>query len=129
MKNFFKKYVKFNLTTANIIMCAIAVIISFCSGDYWDFWGWSTAFCTWFLVAFLENWNDELLDERFELERKLTDLHVKNLELKCDNEHDKNIDFLKQCSLEEITHLKNTVLKMQEENEHLQKLLNEIKNK
>ncbi len=131
MKNFFKKYVKFNLTTANIVMCAIAIIISICNGDdYWDFWGWSTAFCTWFLVAFLENWNDELLDERFELERKLTDLHVKNLELDCNKEHsEKDVELLKQCSLEEITHLKNIVLKISEENERLHKLLNELKNK
>jgi hypothetical protein len=110
-------------------LCTIALIFSICSGDYFSICGWLSAFFAWFFVAFTENWNDELLDERFELTNKLTDLHIKNLELKCDNEHNKNIELLKQCSSEEITHLKNVVLKISEENERLQKLLNELKNK
>ena len=130
MKNFFKKYVKFNLTSVNIVVCAIALIISICTIDYFSTCGWLSAFCAWFLVAFIENWNNELLDERFELERKLTDLHIKNIELDCNKEHsEKDIELLKQCSLEEITHLKNIVLKISEENEHLHKLLNELTNK
>lgn len=130
MKIFFKKYVKFNANTFNIVLCAGAIIIGICTGDYFSICGWLSACCAWFLVAFIENWNDELLDERFELERKLTDLHVKNLELDCNKEHsEKDIEFLKQCSLEEITHLKNVVLKILEKNERLQKALNELKNK
>lgn len=130
MKIFFKKYVKFNANTFNIIICVGAIIISICTGDYFSICGWLSAFCAWFLVAFIENWNDELLDERFELERKLTDLHIKNIELDCNKEHsEKDIELLKHCSLEEITHLKNIVLKISEENERLHKLLNELKNK
>lgn len=130
MKIFFKKYVKFNLTTVNIVICAISMILNICAGNYWDIVGWLSAFCAWIVVAFTENWNDELLDERFELERKLTDLHIKNIELDCNKEHsEKDIELLKQCSLEEITHLKNIVLKISEENERLHKLLNELKNK
>lgn len=114
MKNFFKKYVKFNLTNINIVICAISLILNICTGSYWDIIGWLSAFCAWFLV--------------FELENKLFDLHTKNIELDCNKEHnEKDIEFLKKCSLEEITQLKNIVLKMQEENEHLQKLLNELK--
>ena len=128
MKNFFKKYVKFNLTNINIVICAISLILNICTGSYWDIIGWLSAFCAWFLVAVMENWNNELLDERFELENKLFDLHTKNIVLDCNKEHnEKDIEFLKKCSLEEIAQLKNTVLKMQEENEHLQKMLNELK--
>ena len=130
MKNFFKKYVKFNANTFNIVICVGVIIISICTGDYFNICGWLSAFCAWFLVAFIENWNDELLDERYELERKLTDLYIKNIELDCNKEHsEKDIELLKQCSLEEITHLKNIVLKISEENERLHKLLNELKNK
>ena len=129
MKNFLKKYFKFNLTNVNIVICTIALIFSICTGDYFSICGWLSALGGWVLVAFTENWNDELLDERFELTNKLTALHIKNLELKCDNEHNKNIELLKQCSSEEITHLENVLLKMQEENERLQKVLNELKNK
>lgn len=128
MKNFFKKYVKFNLTTVNIVICAISMILNICAGNYWDIVGWLSAFCAWIVVAFTENWNDELLDERFNLEHKLTDLYIKNIGLNHNkNFNEKDIEFLKKCSLEEITQLKNTVLKMQEENERLQKLLNELK--
>lgn len=128
MKNFFKKYVKFNFTTVNIVICAISMILNICAGNYWDIVGWLSAFCAWVLVAFIENWNDELLDKRFELEHKLTDLYIKNIGLNHNkNFNEKDIEFLKKCSLEEITQLKNTVLKMQEENERLQKLLNELK--
>lgn len=128
MKNFFKKYVKFNANTFNIVICVGVIIINICTGDYFSICGWLSAFCAWFLVAYIENWNDELLDERFELERKLTDLHIKNIELDCNKDHsEKDIELLKQCSLEEITHLKNIVLKISEENERLHKLLNELK--
>lgn len=130
MKNFFKKYVKFNANTFNIVICVGAIIISICTGDYFDICGWLSACCAWVLLAFIENWNDELLDERFELERKLTDLYIKNIGLIHNkNLSEKDIEFLKQCSLEEITHLKNVVLKISEENERLQKALNELKNK
>ncbi len=128
MKNFFKKYVKFNANTFNIIICVGAIIISICTGDYFSICGWLSAFCAWFLVAFIENYNDELLDERFELERKLIDLYIKNIGLDCNKEHsEKDVELLKQCSLEEIIHLKNIVLKISEENERLHKLLNELK--
>lgn len=128
MKNFFKKYVKFNTTNVNIVICVIAVIISFCTGDFWDFCGWLSAFCAWFLVAFIENWNDELLNERFELKTKLTDLRIKNIGLDHDKEHNEEyIELLKHCSAEEIARLTNDVLKLQEENERLQKTLNKLK--
>jgi hypothetical protein len=128
MKNFFKKYVKFNFVNVNIVICTIALIMSICTGDYFSICGWLSALGGWVLVAFTENWNDELLDERFELTNKLTALRIKNIVLDCDKEHsEKDIELLKRCSSEEITHLKNVVLKMQEENEHLQKLLNELK--
>ena len=130
MKNFFKKYVKFNANTFNIVICAGAIIISICTGDYFSICGWLSAFCAWFLVVFIENWNDALLNDRFELENRLADLRIKNIELDCDKEHsEKDIESLKQCSSEEITHLKNIVLKISEENERLHKLLNELKNK
>jgi hypothetical protein len=87
MKNFFKKYFKFNANTFNIIICVGAIIISICTGDYFSICGWISALCAWFLVAFIENWNDELLTERFELENKLTDLRIKNIVLDCDKEH------------------------------------------
>jgi hypothetical protein len=128
MKNFLKKYFKFNMTNVNIVLCVIAIIINTCAGDYFSICGWVSAFFAWFLVAFIENWNDELLDERFELINKLTDLRIKNIKLDCDKEHDeKDINLLKHCSSEEITHLKNVVLKISEENERLHKLLNELK--
>ena len=111
MKNFFKKYVKFNFTNANIVICAISIVLNICTGDYGDICGWVSAFFAWFAVAFMENWNNELLDERFELENKLTDLYIKNVKLDCNKEHnEKDIEFLKKCSLEEITYLKNDVL-------------------
>jgi hypothetical protein len=129
MKIFFKKYFKFNTTNVSIVLCAVALIISICTGDYFSICGWVSAFFAWFLVAFIENWNDDLLDERFELTNKLTDLCIKNINLDYNKElTEKDIKLLKQCSSEEITHLKNVVLKMQEENERLQKLLNELKN-
>jgi hypothetical protein len=130
MKNFLKKYVKFNGINVNIILCVTVIIINICTGNYCDIVGWLVAFCAYVSVAFMENWNNELLDERFELENKLTNLCIKNIVLDCNKEHSKkDIELLKQCSLEEITHLKNVVLKMQEENERLHKLLNELKNK
>lgn len=129
MKNFFKKYVKFNITNINIVLCVIAIIISICTYNYLEFFGWLSALCGWVLVAFMENWNYELLDEHFKLINKLTELRIKNIELYRNKEHnEKDVEFLKQCSSKEITHLKNDVLKMQEENEHLQKSLNELKN-
>jgi hypothetical protein len=102
--------------------------MSICTGDYFSICGWLSALGGWVLVAFTENWNDELLDERFELTNKLTALRIKNIVLDCDKEHsEKDIELLKQCSSEEIAHLENVLLKMQEENERLQKLLNELK--
>lgn len=129
MKNFFKKYVKFNITNINIVLCVIAAIISICTCNYLEFFGWLSALCGWVLVAFLENWNYELLDEQSELINKLIDLRIKNIELYRNKEHnEKDVEFLKLCSSKEITHLENDVLKMQEENERLQKSLNELKN-
>lgn len=130
MKNFFKKYVKFNITNINIVLCVIAIIINIYMGsNYLEYFGWLSALCGWVLFAFMENWNYELLDEHFELINKLTELRIKNIELYRNKEHnEKDVEFLKQCSSKEITYLKNDVLKMQEENERLQKSLNELKN-
>lgn len=129
MKNFFKKYVKFNITNINIVLCVIAIIINLCTGNYLDFFGWLSALCGWLVVAVMEKWNYELLDEHFELINKLIDLRIKNIELYRNKEHnEKDVEFLKHCSSKEITRLKNDLLKMQEENECLQKSLNELKN-
>ena len=117
MKNFFKKYVKFNITNINIVLCVIAIIINLCTGNYLDFFGWLSALCGWLVVAVMEKWNYELLDEHFELINKLIDLRIKNIELYRNKEHSKK----------EIIHLENDILKMKEENECLQKSLNEPK--